>query len=508
MGSMEEVKQKIKNPILQISCAGPDGTDDLPTIPINQIEPVTDFEINNIKFQIASIKLGRNKKQYELISKLAGKSEGILDIKRPIIIKRDRVTYTFQLANDFVAPDIIYFRRFLKHAVFLHIAVLIIFSVLTFFMPKEDDKIRIAIDQKRLQALIDKMKKLKEKEKEKEMIVATPVATPEQPKAEIKEEQKIAEKPPGPPPDPTPKKIEPPKKTSPKKEPVSLMAKSEKEPPKKKEPPPKQLVMKKGPPQIGAERKAPMMERASGKRINGGGMPTPNKVTAAAETKAKLASSLGFLASSASSKYTVTASSLTTKNKREYEKGEVGDNSKNYLNNIVTTASGPGSDGPIRTRGARTIATGDIISEGAVFGSSKGKSLNMVQGKVEVSRLQDYGPEGGAFGGGGGGGMQTSGKGSLSQALIEKTLAKHIHKLQYCYEKALLYDAKLSGTLTMQWTINIGGGVSGANVVKSELKNDKLFSCIKTRITEIKFPDPKGGSVSVKYPFQFTSSSL
>ena len=104
--------------------------------------------------------------------------------------------------------------------------------------------------------------------------------------------------------------------------------------------------------------------------------------------------------------------------------------------------------------------------------------------------------------------MKMSGKGSLAESEIEKALAKRLSKLQYCYEKALLFKASLVGNLWAKWVIDGSGHVSSAQITKSELNEEKLHKCLISELKMIPFPKPKGGSVAVEYPFNFSSSSL
>ena len=101
-----------------------------------------------------------------------------------------------------------------------------------------------------------------------------------------------------------------------------------------------------------------------------------------------------------------------------------------------------------------------------------------------------------------------TGLGRINQDAIEKALAKRLERFQYCYEKALLSDATLAGNIMMGWTISAGGRPGSIRVVKSQMNNSKLNACMTKEIRAIRFPSPKGGIVKIKFPFNFTSSSL
>lgn len=164
-------------------------------------------------------------------------------------------------------------------------------------------------------------------------------------------------------------------------------------------------------------------------------------------------------------------------------------------------ASGPvASGGKISTRSARNIGSADGE------GDRRGRGVGRVHGRVASGAVHDGG------GGGGtalsGGGLSVTGSGSVDESELAKVLEQNLSKFQYCYEKALLADPSLAGTLVMQWTLSTSGAVSGARAVRSELNNSALHACVAGVLQTLRFPAPKGGSVNVKYPFAFASGSL
>ncbi|MCX5741759.1 MAG: AgmX/PglI C-terminal domain-containing protein [Proteobacteria bacterium] len=95
-------------------------------------------------------------------------------------------------------------------------------------------------------------------------------------------------------------------------------------------------------------------------------------------------------------------------------------------------------------------------------------------------------------------------EGDLDKAIIRRYIKRNIQKIQYCYEKALLANGELSGTVMVQFFISPNGAVatsSGRGV------NAETASCVAGVIKEIEFPKPKGGGgVQVNYPFDFRRS--
>jgi hypothetical protein len=95
---------------------------------------------------------------------------------------------------------------------------------------------------------------------------------------------------------------------------------------------------------------------------------------------------------------------------------------------------------------------------------------------------------------------QTTGGDGLDKAIIRRYIKRNIQKIQYCYEKQLLADPKLSGTVTTKFVITPDGTVGKA---EADGVHKETASCIARVIQAIEFPKPKGGIVQVTYPFTF-----
>ena len=90
--------------------------------------------------------------------------------------------------------------------------------------------------------------------------------------------------------------------------------------------------------------------------------------------------------------------------------------------------------------------------------------------------------------------------GALDQAIVRRYVKRNVQKLQYCYEKELLTNKTLQGTVTAAFTIAPNGSVGASTA--SGMKNKSVESCIASVIHDIEFPKPKGGAdVTVSYPF-------
>jgi hypothetical protein len=98
-----------------------------------------------------------------------------------------------------------------------------------------------------------------------------------------------------------------------------------------------------------------------------------------------------------------------------------------------------------------------------------------------------------------------SGEGHLDRGAIQRVVNSHLYQVQGCYERQLAANPNLAGKATFQWTINTSGGVSGVRIAGSSIASVEVMSCIQGAIRGWSFPKPEGGSVTVTYPFAFTT---
>jgi hypothetical protein len=93
--------------------------------------------------------------------------------------------------------------------------------------------------------------------------------------------------------------------------------------------------------------------------------------------------------------------------------------------------------------------------------------------------------------------------GNLDKAIIRRYLKRNIQKLTYCYEKQLLANPKLEGTVTLELTIEDTGVVSTAT---AKGVDTNVETCIADVAKGIEFPKPKSGSVKSTWPLKFKPS--
>jgi outer membrane biosynthesis protein TonB len=99
------------------------------------------------------------------------------------------------------------------------------------------------------------------------------------------------------------------------------------------------------------------------------------------------------------------------------------------------------------------------------------------------------------------------GEGHLDRGEIQRVVNAHLFQVQGCYERQLMKDPSLGGKATFQWVIGTSGSTGGVRVAQSSIHSVEVLTCIQTAIQRWTFPAPEGGSVTVTYPFAFTSGS-
>ncbi len=232
----------------------------------------------------------------------------------------------------------------------------------------------------------------------------------------------------------------------------------------------------------------------------------PTAAQLKAQAQAKVAQSLGFLSA---------ATSKASKNPAAFA-ADVNPNAKYQAMNAASALNGKANNSTLVAMAGKVSDNGSIINTrssrsiaaDAGISGAHGKGLNDVQGKVSLATLYDPNAGESMSSSFGGQGLQMSGAGSISESELMKILSKYLSRFQYCYEKALLTNATLSGNLTMQWTIQTSGHTSDVKVIRSQLNNASVHSCMSAELSKIAFPSPKGGSITIKYPFAFTSTAL
>ncbi len=142
------------------------------------------------------------------------------------------------------------------------------------------------------------------------------------------------------------------------------------------------------------------------------------------------------------------------------------------------------------TRGGDSYGTADI---GAINTGGPGRGADL--GKKQATQVQSDIATG-----------EITASGALDSAAIAAVVKSKLSGIKYCYEKELKNNPKLSGKVLVAFTIGETGDVVSYSVLNSTLGNAEAEQCMLRMIRRWKFPAPKGGQVTVEYPFIFTSN--
>jgi hypothetical protein len=94
-------------------------------------------------------------------------------------------------------------------------------------------------------------------------------------------------------------------------------------------------------------------------------------------------------------------------------------------------------------------------------------------------------------------------QGNISRGEVFQEINRHLSDIQACYERELVHDPDLKGKLNVSWVIEPDGLTSNVTVKSSTLPSPAAIECILGVVESMVFVEPRGGSVTVVYPFMF-----
>lgn len=139
--------------------------------------------------------------------------------------------------------------------------------------------------------------------------------------------------------------------------------------------------------------------------------------------------------------------------------------------------------------GVSTSGLNSLLRKDGQAGALGGKGDRAVSGKVVGMKSQ----------------LKKKGQGELSKEEIQKVINSHIGEIQYCYEKQLRTQPGLSGRVVLEWGVNPQGRVSVVKVAQSSLQSAAATNCMMSKLKSWKFPPPRGGAVTIVFPFVFNT---
>ncbi len=154
------------------------------------------------------------------------------------------------------------------------------------------------------------------------------------------------------------------------------------------------------------------------------------------------------------------------------------------------TATVGGGGAAVKSGG--TFKLGGIATKGIGGGASNvGEGTALLGGKVgqgDVALIDD----------------ETVIDGGLDKDVIAEVIRKNIGQVRECYERQLSANRDLYGKVLVHFVINAQGAVNEPKIEHSTMKSSMVEGCMLRRLSNWKFPMPRGGTmVKVSYPFLF-----
>jgi hypothetical protein len=125
------------------------------------------------------------------------------------------------------------------------------------------------------------------------------------------------------------------------------------------------------------------------------------------------------------------------------------------------------------------IGLGHLAGTGSGTGTSSAGSLRM--GAVQVN-------------------------GRLPPEVISRIVRQNSGRFRLCYDNGLRTDPNHQGRVAVKFVIDRSGAVASAGDGGSDLPNAGVVSCVVRAFSNLSFPEPEGGIVTVVYPIIFTAA--
>lgn len=104
--------------------------------------------------------------------------------------------------------------------------------------------------------------------------------------------------------------------------------------------------------------------------------------------------------------------------------------------------------------------------------------------------------------------MRIRGTATLERLAVEQVVNAQTEDLERCYAQALQKDARVGGTLNLQWRIRGDGHVTNVRALSNSIQNPNLVRCVTLAIENWKFPAPHGAGVLIDYPFVLSNGTF
>lgn len=170
---------------------------------------------------------------------------------------------------------------------------------------------------------------------------------------------------------------------------------------------------------------------------------------------------------------------------------------------ILASAAGvgvatSGQGGSLRSRGGGGSGSGKTKGLGNLARAGSGTTKAAKEGGAVKERKVRGNIKMGSGGG------DIGGAGDFDANLVVRQIKRRLSAIKACYERQLRNNPALAGKVTIEFTIQPRGNVTGVKVKQNTTNDDSVAACVKTTVSRFRFnPGPDGGSVTFAYPFVF-----
>lgn len=98
----------------------------------------------------------------------------------------------------------------------------------------------------------------------------------------------------------------------------------------------------------------------------------------------------------------------------------------------------------------------------------------------------------------------TTVSGRLPPEVIQRIVRQNYGRFRLCYENALRQNPNLMGRVNVRFEIRSDGSVGNVRDAESTIPSAEMRSCVLGAFTQLSFPQPEGGVVTVSYPLVFS----
>lgn len=98
-------------------------------------------------------------------------------------------------------------------------------------------------------------------------------------------------------------------------------------------------------------------------------------------------------------------------------------------------------------------------------------------------------------------------KGDLDPEIVHRIVRQNFGRFRLCYELGLKTNAELRGRVTTKFVIGRDGNVTSSQDHQSEMASSAVVRCVNGAFSNLSFPSPGKGTVTVVYPLVFSPRS-